>query len=51
MPVIPKPMKDAVSRLDLPQSLLLQGILLDHSLSLMGLEKPKESKILTNVVN
>jgi len=46
MSTIPKPLKDAVSKLDLPQSLLLQGILLDHSLKLVGLDKPKESKLI-----
>ena len=47
MTIIPKPLKDAVSKLDLPQSLLLQGILLDHSLKLVGIEKAKESKIIS----
>ncbi len=42
---IPKPIKDAIHRLDLPQSLLLQGLLLEHSLNLVGLQKPTAKDI------
>ena len=34
---IPGPMRAAIDRLSLPQALLLQGILLDHSMKLIGL--------------
>jgi len=34
---LPAPMKQAIERLSLPQALLLQGILLDHSMKLIGL--------------
>lgn len=45
-PTIPAPMKQAIERLSLPQILLLQGILLDQALKLIGLQKPVESKVI-----
>jgi hypothetical protein len=34
---LPAPIKQAIERLSLPQALMLQGILLDHSMKLIGL--------------
>jgi hypothetical protein len=48
---LPAPVKQAIERLSLPQCLLLQGILLDHSLKLIGLEQPKPAVIKPNESN
>lgn len=39
-PIIPDQLKKVINRLDLKSTLLLMGILLDHSLKLQGLEEP-----------
>lgn len=44
---IPAPMKQSIERLSLPQALLLQGILLDHCLTLVGLSlKQPQSNVI-----
>lgn len=39
-PIVPDQLKKVINRLDLKSTLLLMGILLDHSLKLQGLDEP-----------
>lgn len=48
---LPAPIKQAIERLSLPQCLLLQGILLDHSMKLIGLSLKEPTIISPDVVN
>lgn len=42
---IPPHIKSTIDKLSLPQSLILQGLLLDHSIRLLGLTKKPEPVI------
>ena len=48
--IIPAHIRATLEKLTLPQALILQGLLLDHSIKLLGLSK-KPEPVIKNVIS